>query len=137
MSVESEEDKTDLPINSDLDILRLKNFMKDTEHEYLTTHEVLCFAIIERIYRRILLGYRFGSIKINNNELVVDGNHRYIAYKLAGVSIDVVKGGRSFSDVVKSFNDVKIDEDQDWDLNCFKNKKYCKDDFLSECEKVS
>ncbi|UUC44862.1 hypothetical protein [Flavobacterium cerinum] len=117
-----------------LDILTLEQFIRNVDHEYETTHKVVCFAVIQRIYRRILAGYRFGSIKVNNGKLVVDGNHRYIAYKLAGIVVDKVKSGRSFSDIGRSFNHIKIDVNEDWDRNCPYHRKYCNDDFLSEFE---
>ncbi|WP_230978927.1 hypothetical protein [Flavobacterium supellecticarium] len=125
------------PRSEALDIFTVKAFIQNSCHEYLTTHQVVCFAIIKRIYRRVLAGYRFGSIKVNNDELVTDGNHRYIAYKLAGIAINTVKSGCSFSDIRRSFKDIKIDTIEDWDYNCPYNRKYCNDDFLSDFEKIN
>lgn len=120
------------PCGSTLKIQDLKKFITNTEHEYLTTHQKLCFAIIARIYRRVLQGYRFGAIKISDERLIVDGNHRYIAYKLANVEIEILEATRSFCDQPKRFNDVVIDILEDWDSNHPYNKRYCSDDFLKE-----
>lgn len=122
--------------NEELDVFAVKAFIQNSCHEYVTTHQVVCFAIIKRIYRRVLAGYRFGSIKVNNGALITDGNHRYIAYKLAGIGIDTIKSGCSFSDIRRSFKDIKIDTKEDWDYNCPYNRKYCDDDFLSDFEKI-
>jgi len=117
-----------------LDIEKLNHFVKNTNHDYLTTHKKLCFAIIQRIYRRVLLGYRFGAIRVSNDELVVDGNHRYIAYKMAGIDFEIVKANRSFSDEPINFNEIIIDTNEDWDFNNPAYRKFCNDDFLSTYE---
>lgn len=127
-----ESDFEDEPSEAVLEIEKLQNFIINTEHKYLTTHQKLCFAIIARIYRRVLKGYRFGAIKISNQQLIVDGNHRYIAYKLANIEIEILEATRSFCDQPKKFNDIAIDVLQDWDFNHPYNKKYCTDDFLKE-----
>ena len=114
-----------------LDIERLKDFIANGEHKYLTAHKKICFAIIKRIYTRVIKGHRFGAIKISDNELIIDGNHRYIAYKLAHVEFQIIEGTRSFCDQSRSFNEIEIDIKEDWDFNNPKNKKYCNDDFLS------
>jgi len=115
-----------------LQIEDLKKFIEDFEHEYSTAHKRLCFIIIKRIYRRVLNGHRFGGIKVDSTGLVVDGNHRYIAYKLAKIEFEIIPWTSSLSDEPKSYNKITIDEIEDWDLNCLKNMKYCTDDFLTE-----
>ena len=121
---------------TELDANTVKKFIEQTEHKYFTTHEKLCFAIINRIYIRLLAGYRFGAIKISDDELIIDGNHRYIAYQLAGIEIEIISGTRSFSDNLKNFNEIIIDFDEDWDANNKKTKKFCTDEFLKEHQKV-
>ncbi len=115
-----------------LELEKLQNFISNTNHTYLTTHHKLCFAIVARIYKRVLNGYRFGAIKISNQQLIVDGNHRYIAYTLAGIEFEVIKGTHSFCDSPKKFNEIEIDVIQDWDANNPYNKRFCDDDFLKE-----
>lgn len=130
MKKDSKDNIKNKPHKDVLEFEKLQNFIVDTEHKYLTTHQKLCFAIIARIYRRVLKGYRFGAIKISNQQLIVDGNHRYIAYKLANVEIEILEATGSFCDQPKKFNEVEIDIIQDWDANHPYNKKFCNDDFL-------
>jgi hypothetical protein len=113
-----------------LEVETLRHFIENSDLDYMTAHPKICFAIIARIYRRVRMGYFFGGIKVSDEEMVVDGNHRYIAYKLANVEFEVVKATRSRCDEMKKFNEIEIDIEQDWDANHPINKKYCNDDFL-------
>ena len=111
----------------------LDTFLKETNHKYNTAHSVLCYAIIKRIHRRLLMGYRFGTITVCQTKcLVVDGNHRFIAYSLAGIDVEVRDGTSSHCDVPKSFNDINIDQDKDWDIYSPEKKIFCNDDFLKD-----
>lgn len=72
---------------------RLIDFIKNTDHILFTTHTKVCYSIIKRIHRRVLDGYgtKFGPIKIDQKtNLIVDGNHRYIAYKLANFDFETI-----------------------------------------------
>lgn len=108
----------------------VQDFIRDTKHDFYTTHEKLCFIKIQRIHRRLQMGYRFGNITIYNNELIIEGNHRYIAYKMCGIEFDIRKGTKSHSDVNKNINEIIVDIDEDWDYNCLQTRHYCNDDFL-------
>lgn len=119
----------------ELEITILRNFITNGSHEYHTTHKKVCFFIIRRIYRRVLAGYRFGGVKINNSNLIIDGHHRYIAYKLANIEFEEIKGTRCHTDEAKKFNDLEIDDLQDWDDNHDSTRKYCTDEFLEGLEK--
>lgn len=132
MKKESKDNIKNKPHKEVLEFEKLQNFITNTEHEYLTTHQKLCFAIIARIYRRVLQSYKFGAIKISNQQLIVDGNHRYIAYELANIEFDILEATHSFCDQPKKFNEIIIDTVQDWDANNLYNKKYCNDDFLKD-----
>jgi hypothetical protein len=113
-----------------LDITTLKDFIDNGQHEYSTAHTKLCFAIISRIYTRLIKGYRFGVIRVSEDKMIVDGNHRYVAYKLAKIGIEIVPATRSSCDQVQTFKEIMIDEEQDWDANHPLTKKYCDEDFL-------
>lgn len=90
--------------------------MNNHSFAFKTAHKCLCFAIVRRIYYRCLAGYYFGDIKVSaKNCLLVDGNHRYIAYLLAGVEFGVTAWTCSDSDISLSFSALKIDYDDDWD----------------------
>lgn len=116
---------------------KLEQFLRNEKHEYNTTHTILCYFVIERIYRRVKAGYRFGGIKIDKKErLIIDGNHRYIAYKLADIEIEVIDYIKNHSDISKNIKDIKIDIKEDWDKNNPKTQKYCTDEFLKDYTKV-
>lgn len=113
----------------------LDTFLKKTKHIYNTAHTKLCFAIIKRIHRRLLMGHRFGTITVCKTKcLVVDGNHRFIAYSLAGIEVEVRDGTSNHSDVAKTFNEIIIDKVEDWDEYSAANKKFCNDDFLKKLD---
>lgn len=117
--------------DAELNIETFKIYIRSTEHEYLTAQSRLCFAIVARIYRRVLDNYYFGDVKVDG-DMIVEGNHRYIAYKLAKIQFEIIKGTRSHIDQVKKFNEIQIETIQDWDANHHKTKKYCNDDFLKD-----
>ena len=122
-----------LIVDEDIFKEQLENFIRNTPHEYFTTHTKLCFFKIHRIYRRVLGGYgsKFGGIKINiENSLIIDGNHRYIAYKMAEFDFDMISWCRNHSDCNKNIGDIEIDYIEDWDKNNKDTEKYCSDDFL-------
>ena len=111
----------------------LDDFLKNTNHEYFTAHSKLCFFKIQRIYNRVLAGHgpKFGDVKIHEEtKLIIDGNHRYIAYKLADFSFGKISWCRNHSDVDRRINDIEIDYIEDWDENNEETIKYCSDDFL-------
>lgn len=120
---------------TELTVEDLEIFLKRNNHEYFTTHSKVCFEIIKRMHRRVLLGYDFGPIKVNGNRLIIDGNHRYLAYKLAGISYKTVAGGKSFSDPENNINELNLVLNEDWDYNRVDTRKFCTDEFLKECIK--
>lgn len=80
----------------ELTIEYLRDFLNNNEHKYQTAQQRLCFAIIKRMYRRVCQGYRFGQIRIcRYKNMVVDGNHTYISYSLAGILNDESEIGRA------------------------------------------
>ncbi|AQX85608.1 hypothetical protein OZ664_01015 [Elizabethkingia sp. HX WHF] len=114
---------------------RLIDFIKNTNHIFFTTHTKVCYSIIERIHRRVLDGYgtKFGPIKVDQKtNLIVDGNHRYIAYKLANFDFETIPWNKNYSDLYNNINDFIIVINEDWDMNSEKNRKYCSDDFLKD-----
>lgn len=113
----------------ELKIETIKEFISNNTHRYATVQRVLCFAIIARIYRRVKAGFYFGSIRIDE-EMIIDGNHRFIAYSLAEIDFEIIKATRSHCDELKSFNDIVLDVIEDWDANHPDHEKYCTDEFL-------
>ena len=121
----------------ELTIERLNSYFKESDTKYHTAHNVLCFAIIKRIYRRVMMGYRFGGITVCEYKgIVVDGNHRYIAYLLAGVEIEFICGTSSHCDLRNCYKDIRIDTKEDWDYNSPSYRKYCNDKILESYTKL-
>lgn len=113
----------------------LIDFIKNNDHEFFTTHIKICYSIVERIHRRVLDGHgaKFGAIKVDyKNKLIVDGNHRFIAYKLAGFDFETINWSKNHCDPYRNICDFMIVTDEDWDMNSEENKKYCNDDFLKD-----
>lgn len=115
--------------------------MNSEDHEYKTLQSGVCYFIVERIYNRVKQGHghKFGAIRIDVGEnLIIDGNHRYIAYKLAGFNFEIQAYCKNFSDKppYKEIRNIRIDEESDWDRNDPKKVKYCSDAFLDayHCE---
>ena len=113
------------------DIETFKRYIYTTNHKFLTAHPRICFAIIARIYRRVLNNYYFGGIKVDG-DMIVDGNHRYIAYMLANVEFEIIKGTRSHCDEKRNFNEIHLEINDDWDRNHPDTEKFCNDDFLKD-----
>lgn len=111
----------------------LSAFLKTFDFEYETVHRRLCFAIIKRIHRRTLMGYDFREIVICPiKEIVIEGNHRYIAYQLAEKKIKFRIGTSSFCDSGIDFNRVDLDVLDDWDTHQEHTRIYLNDDFLKD-----
>ncbi|HFK5526479.1 TPA: hypothetical protein ACGZ9Q_002819 [Elizabethkingia anophelis] len=79
----------------------------------------MCYSIIKRIHRRVLdeYGTKFGPIKIDQKtNLIVDGNHRYIAYKLANSDFETIPWNKNYSDPYNTINDFVVITNEDWDI---------------------
>lgn len=97
---------------------KLEEFLLHGKIELKTAQESLCFAIIKRLYRRCKADYYFRNIKVCNEKgIVIDGNHRYIAYLISEIEFDTVRGTSSHCDIPKPFNKIKIDYENDWDVH--------------------
>ncbi len=116
---------------------KLNDFLINNKHEYETVQVKVCLFVVERIYRRVKLGYgkAFGGIKIDlDHNLIIDGNHRYIAYKLAEYDFEIIKYCKNHCDSppYRKINDFEVDLKTDWDKSHPNTKKYCTDDFLKD-----
>lgn len=119
------------PDQFELTIERVRQFLIDEQHQYGTAQTRLCFAKIKRIYKRCFI-YDLGVVKVcEYRKMVVEGNHRFIAYKLAGIDFEVKPYTSSHCDVLKQYNEVSISED-DWDANHEDTTKYCDDDYVDK-----
>ena len=59
------------------------------------------------------IGIKFPSIKADD-DLIIDGHHRYLASLLVGVTLDIVPSIKTSVTIVSEWNDVTLDTD-DWD----------------------
>lgn len=118
---------------------QLDDFLANGNHKYQTVQKLVCVHVIERIYRRVKLGYghHFGGIKVNIEEnLIIDGNHRYIAYEMAGFEYEVIPQGKNHCDQ-PPYRDIKkfsVDYEFDWDMAQPDTRKFCNDDFLKDLD---
>lgn len=119
---------------------QLDEFLKNGGHRYKTVQSTICFFVVERIYRRVKLGYgkHFGAVRIDEEEgLIIDGNHRYIAYEMAGFTYDIIPSSKNHCDK-PPYNEIKtftVDYNYDWDMGQLSTRKYCSDDFLESFDR--
>jgi hypothetical protein len=119
-------------------LTKLNSFLSTHDHKYKTTQTTVCKFVVERIYNRVKKGYgskHFGAINIDKEEnLIVDGNHRYIAYEMADIEYEIRSYTKSHCDIhpYKEIKDIQIDSIYDWDAYNHKTKKYLTDDFLKK-----
>jgi hypothetical protein len=88
-------------------------FIAENDIELKCTQSRLCVPIIERIYKKMLLGLKFSEIKVDDG-LICDGHHRYLASLLANYSIPVTPFNRTSATVINNWESVDLEED-DWD----------------------
>lgn len=112
---------------------KLNLFLLNNKHQHFTNQSKICLKVIERIYRRVNEGFYFGDVKVDFKEnLIIDGNHRYIAYNLAETKFNLIPSIKNFSDKYpyKEIKNIEVDKVNDWDLNNPKTKQFCSDDFI-------
>ena len=115
-------------------IEKLNLFLLNNKHTHFTNQSKVCLRVIERIYRRVNDGFYFGDVKVDLNEsLIIDGNHRYIAYSLANIEFGLIPSVKNFCDnfPYKEIKDIEVDIENDWDLNNPRTIRFCDDDFIN------
>jgi hypothetical protein len=102
---------------------QLIELMRSGEIELISTHEQLSLPVIERIYKKMMLGLLFGSIQVAENA-IINGHHRYLASLLADYTLDQTPCIRPRAKTNFDWTSVKL-VDNDWDteakikaLNC-------------------
>jgi hypothetical protein len=93
----------------------IKEFLKEKELEYLLTHNKLSLPIINRIYKKMTNGIKFEIVKINEN-IIIDGHHRYISSELAKSEIEKTSYPKTSATIVYSWNDV-VFVNEEWDTD--------------------
>jgi hypothetical protein len=96
-----------------IDIELLMNLFHGEDLKLKSTHQKLCVPIVLRIYKKMLIGIKFPSLKIHG-DLIIDGHHRYLASMLAGIHLDTVPTGKSSATLVTKWSEVML-VSEDWD----------------------
>jgi hypothetical protein len=99
-------------------MLTKDNLIVMMQNENLTlvsTHDRLCFPIIERIAKKMSIGLVFSSISVDGN-LIVNGHHRYLASLLVGYKLDQAACPRTIAKEPIDWKSVKL-VDEDWDTD--------------------
>jgi len=91
----------------------INEYIKENKIELKSTHGKLCLPIINRIYKKMLVGIKFPKIKIDT-DLIIDGHHRYLASLLANTDLDTIPSSKTSATLVYDWNDVIFDIN-DWD----------------------
>ena len=91
----------------------LDELFRSGKIELVSTHGHLSVPIIERIYKKMTLNLKFGSIQVDKN-VIIDGHHRYVASLLAKYSLERVPGIKSQAKDTFDWTAVKL-SDEDWD----------------------
>jgi hypothetical protein len=63
-----------------LDLSYVVNYLLERKLELKSTHSRLCFPIIDRIYRKMLVGIKFSPIKVDEG-IIIDGQLMLIYLK--------------------------------------------------------
>lgn len=91
----------------------LIDFLKTEEVNLWPSQNRICLPVVNRIYKKLLIGISFPAIKVEKN-IICDGHHRYLASLISTVKIDIQEGRLSILDEVNGWDSVYFDED-DWD----------------------
>ncbi len=89
------------------------DFIQKNKIELHSTHAKLCLPIVNRLYKKMLIGIKFSSIKIVDN-LIIDGHHRYLASRLANVELDRVMSSITSATQITEWNLIDY-VNEDWD----------------------
>ncbi|MFN8276336.1 MAG: ParB/Srx family N-terminal domain-containing protein [Chitinophagales bacterium] len=89
------------------------NFVNQNSIELKSTHERLCYPVIERIYKKMIIGIKFSGIKVDG-DVIIDGHHRYLASLLAGITLDIYPSNKTSATKVSDWKTVSFVE-EDWD----------------------
>lgn len=91
----------------------VKELIHSRQFELHSTHDRLCFPIILRIYKKMMLGIKFSGINVDGR-LIIDGHHRYLASQLTGIKLDVNPSQKTSATIVTDWKSIEF-ELEDWD----------------------
>jgi hypothetical protein len=90
-------------------------FVNQGSVELKSTHERLCYPVIERIFKKMRVGIKFSGIKVDG-DVIIDGHHRYLASLLAGVMLDRCPSSKTSATKISDWKTVNFVE-EDWDTD--------------------
>lgn len=101
--------------------MAVKNITKGIIRDYLirdrhlkATQKKLSLPIINRLYRKMLIGVSFPPIQVSSNNWIIDGHHRYIAAMLADYKLKWIPSNTTSATTVILWSSVKF-VDEEWD----------------------
>ena len=89
------------------------DFIAKNNMEYNCTQPKLSVPVINRIYKKMVVGINFSSIKVANG-LICNGHHRYVASKLANYELEIIPTTLTSATNVTNWPLIIFDE-EDWD----------------------
>jgi hypothetical protein len=90
-----------------------ETILKDQKITLKSTQKKLCFPIINRIYKKMKSGIKFSAIKVDEN-LIIDGHHRYIASIMAEVPLELIPSNKTSATTIFDWSQILLDS-EDWD----------------------
>jgi hypothetical protein len=91
----------------------VETILKDQKITLKSTQKKLCFPIINRIYKKMKSGIKFSAIKVDEN-LIIDGHHRYIASIMAEVPLELIPSNMTSATTIIDWSQILLDS-EDWD----------------------
>lgn len=91
----------------------VETILKDQKITLKSTQKKLCFPIINRIYKKMKSGIKFSPIKVDEN-LIIDGHHRYIASIMAEVPLELIPSNKTSATTIIDWSQILLDS-EDWD----------------------
>ena len=91
----------------------VESILKDQKITLKSTQKKLCFPIINRIYKKMKSGIKFSAIKVDEN-LIIDGHHRYIASIMAEVPLELIPSNKTSATTIIEWSQILLDS-EDWD----------------------
>ncbi len=110
----------------------VKNVFQSGKLELKPTQNKLSLPIINRICKKMFLGYETKAIHVDDN-CIVNGHHRYISSKLINSHLKSINWKKANSTQIHIWSNLII-ESQDWDTSkdstVCKIKEHIKDDLV-------
>lgn len=100
----------------------IKNILQSEKLKLKPTQNKLSLPIINRICKKMFLGYETKNIHVDDN-CIVNGHHRYISSKLVDSSLETTNWTKANSTQIHKWSDLIV-ESQDWDNST--DSEFCK-----------